>query len=365
MPLAKPDKPFAEFPLWAHPNGQWCRKIGGKPRYFGLWSDPQAALEKYKREYEYHRMGVEPPADCVTLANVLNSFDDDKRALLEAGKIVKRTYDEYVSVCDIIATLGKHRPIESISAADLQKLNHKLGIGKNGQPLSPFSHKRLLTFARMVFRFANEILDCNVKYLVPLKPPAQKLLRLHRAETGERMFTAAELRALLEKADTHLTAIIYLGINCGFGPHDCITLPAAKIKDGFHNYARPKTGVQRRCPLWPETQAAIEAIRDSEHVLNGRVWNRHIIARQFKALCESCEIDGEPLYKAGVTTPYSLRRTFETVAKNADVNQSVIDRIMGHESPTMDAVYNQKVFDKQLLRCVNFVREWLHGSITL
>ncbi len=365
MRLNKPEKPYNDFPLWAHPNGQWCRKIGGKPRYFGVWADPGAALENYRQQYEYLRAGMEPPSDCTTLADVLNAFDDDKRALLDAGKIAERTYNEYMSVCEVIATLGKHRPIASITPLDLKKLSHKLGLGKSGKPVSPVTHKRLLTFARMVFHFANEILDCNVKYRKALKPPEKKLLRERRAAAGERMFSAAEIRALLAKAEPHLKAIIYLGINCGFGPTDCIKLPTDKITNDFHNYGRPKTGVTRRCPLWTETQAAIKAIASDELVLNGRVWTRHTIAREFKALCESCEVDGKIIYKAGITTPYSLRRTFETVAKNADVNQSVIDRIMGHERPDMSEVYNQKTFDKQLIRCTDFVRNWMLGLETL
>jgi integrase len=307
------------------------------------------------------QLGIEPPKDCTTLADVLNAFDDDKKAYLDAGTINDRTYKEYMDVCEVIATLGKHRPFESITPLDLKQLNHKLGRGKRGKPVSPVTHKRLLTYARMVFLFANEILDCNVKYRKALKSPEKSLIRERREAAGERWFSdPAEIRALLAKADDHLKAIIYLGVNCGFGPHDCIKLPASKIVDGFHTYARPKTHVARRCPLWSETQAAIQAVASGEHVLNGRVWNRHVIAHQFKTLCETCGI-----YKAGITTPYSLRRTFETVAKNADVNQSVIDRIMGHERPDMSEVYNQKTFDKQLIRCTDFVRGWLLGTITL
>jgi hypothetical protein len=76
--------------------------------------------------------------------------------------------------------------------------------------------------------------------------------------------------------------------------------------------------------VWPETLAAIKAVAvaSDTHVLNGKQWNRHVIAREFRDLCKECEV-----YRAGITEPYSLRRTFETVAKNADVNQSIIDRI--------------------------------------
>ena len=62
-------------------------------------------------------------------------------------------------------------------------------------------------------------------------------------------------------AGIHMKAMILLGINCGFGPADCGTLPAkgVDLATGWINYPRPKTGVPRRIPLWPETVAAIKA----------------------------------------------------------------------------------------------------------
>ena len=41
----RPSKPYPEFPLFAHNNGQWCRKIRGKLYAFGKWDDHNAALE--------------------------------------------------------------------------------------------------------------------------------------------------------------------------------------------------------------------------------------------------------------------------------------------------------------------------------
>ena len=43
----KPSKPHASFPLTAHNNGQWCKKIRGKIHFFGIWGEPQAALAAY------------------------------------------------------------------------------------------------------------------------------------------------------------------------------------------------------------------------------------------------------------------------------------------------------------------------------
>ena len=45
-------KPFSSFPLTAHNNGQWCKKIRGKIYFFGIWQDSQTALEQYLRQAE-------------------------------------------------------------------------------------------------------------------------------------------------------------------------------------------------------------------------------------------------------------------------------------------------------------------------
>ena len=45
--MAKPSKPSPDFPLFAHSNGQWAKKVKGRLRYFGPWDDSQMALSRF------------------------------------------------------------------------------------------------------------------------------------------------------------------------------------------------------------------------------------------------------------------------------------------------------------------------------
>src|SRR6185369_5506585 len=73
---------------------------------------------------------------------------------------------------------------------------------------------------------------------------------------------AEEVRRLIAAANQPMKAILLVGINAGFGNSDCGNLPlsALDLDAGWLNFPRPKTGVERRCPLWPET---IQAIREA------------------------------------------------------------------------------------------------------
>jgi integrase len=56
-----------------------------------------------------------------------------------------------------------------------------------------------------------------------------------------------------------MRAMDLLGINAGLGNADCgrLVFQAFDLDGGWLDYARPKTGVPRRVPLWPETVAAL------------------------------------------------------------------------------------------------------------
>ena len=73
----KPKNPYAEFPLTAHANGQWCKKIRRKLHFFGKWANADAALQKYLVERDDLQAGRIPQRlsqDVVELGSLAKLF---------------------------------------------------------------------------------------------------------------------------------------------------------------------------------------------------------------------------------------------------------------------------------------------------
>ena len=228
---------------------------------------------------------------------------------------------------------------------------------------------------RAVFKFGldSAMIDRPVIYGPAFKRPSQKTLRLNRASKGARMFEAEELRRVLDAASQPLKAMILLGVNCGFGNSDCGTLPlsALDLEGGWVNYHRPKTGVHRRCPVWPETVEAIkEAItarptpKDPTNAglvfltKQGGSWYKKTednpVSKEMRKLLDGLGINGNRNF-------YALRHTFETVGGEAK-DQVAVDHIMGHTRNDMASVYRERISDARLWAVADHVRGWLFGG---
>ena len=114
---------------------------------------------------------------------------------------------------------------------------------------------------RSVFKFGYDAghLDRPMRFGPGFKKPSRKTLRLNRAAKGPKMFEPQQIHQLLAAAGPAMKAMILLGVNCGFGNADCanLSLKALDLETGWATYPRPKTGIDRRCPLWSETVEAI------------------------------------------------------------------------------------------------------------
>jgi integrase len=368
----KPTKPYPEFPLTAHPAGYWCKKIRGKIHYFGPWDDPDGALDRYLKQKDALHAGRAPRPDsgALTVKALANAFLNHKQAIADAGELSPRTWDEYKETTDLLVReFGKGRLVEDLGPDDFAALRKKMA-----KRWGPVRLGNVIQRVRSVFKFAvdNGLVEKVIRYGQSFQRPSMKVKRLHRVSLGHKLFTADEIRRKIDAADVQLKAMVLLGINCGFGMSDCGRLPlsALDLDRAIIDFPRPKTGLPRRCPLWPETVQAIREsqgkrvkAKDPSHAdlvfltAQGRPWHKE------DASSPACFKVGQLLKRLGINGRkglgfYTLRHTFRTIADEAK-DQPAADFIMGHEVAHMSAVYRERISDERLRAVTDHVRDWL------
>jgi integrase len=412
--VERPKKPYPDFPLTPHPSGAWQKKIRGKIHYFGRWAKRvsgklvriegdgwKEALEEYKAVADDLHAGRTPrvKSDALTVADLCNRFLTAKLRKRESGELGLRMFAEYKEITDlIVSSFDGTRIVDDLAADDFEALRSRMA-----ERWGPIRLGNAITRVKSVFKYAldNGLLDRPVRFGGEFHKPDKAVLRRHRARNGAKMLEASELRLLLDalegkKVETGrsdeqtgepetvtlepnpaLRAMVLLGINAGFSNHDVATLPLAAldIDAGWVDFPRPKTGIARRCPLWPETIAALRAVlanrptakdkADSDLVFlqrSGRRWVRNTEkSRTDNVSVVFCELLKEVgLYRDGLGF-YTLRHVFRTVA-DAARDPVAIDLIMGHTDPTMGGHYRERIDDSRLRAVSDNVLEWLFGS---
>jgi integrase len=373
IPPVRPAKPYADFPMYAHASGQWAKKIRGKLYYFGVWADPDAALKAYLEQKNDLHAGRKPRPDpaAVTVKDVANDFLNAKQALVDNGELSPRTWADYKLVCDmVVAHLGKSRLAEDVGPDDFAALRIKVAKRWGPQRLG----SKLIQYTRCLFKHALDagLIDRAVRFGPGFKRPSKKVLRQNRADAGPKLFTAEDIRRLIDAGGPAMRAMILLGANCGFGNADCGELPlsAVDLDSAVIDYPRPKTGVQRRCPLWPETVAALrDALSKRHEPKSEEDAGLFFVTKYGYGWCKDTSTNpvsqemGKLLKKLCINERkglgfYTLRHTFRTVADEAK-DQPATDFIMGHEVPHMSSVYRETISDGRLRAVVNHVRAWL------
>lgn len=382
-------KPYPGFPLTPHPSGRWCKKIKGKLHYFGKIDNPEAALERFNREWPYLKDGRTPPAvdtgDGCTVKFLCNSFLAAKKSRVESGELSSRSFNDYFRTCKLmVAQLGSTRRVDDLRTEDFEALRGHIASTRELVGI-----KNEVNRCRIVLKYAYSarLIDRPVHFGSSFDRPSTMAMRKAKRAGGPTTFQAEEARKILAAADTQIKAMVLLGLNCGFGNTDCasLPLPAINLESGWVEFPRPKTAVDRRSALWPETVAAVKAAllnrpeprnaAESEIIFltrHGRRWVREqkrgvrgqsegigaidALSQRFAKLLKRLGINSHRNF-------YTLRHTFETVAGESK-DQVAVDSIMGHVDPSMGAQYrpgrvSESVSDSRLLAVAKVVHSWL------
>lgn len=352
------EKPYPTFPLTWHPSGIWCKKVRGKLYYFG--KEPTAALDEWLRVEPYLKTGRTPPAKSgsLTIGELARDFliAQKKRRVDDKNSITENYVADCTRAVARLVGVIDHLAVEHLTPQDFQTLMDSWPKTWNAT-----TRKKQITLIRQIFSFANEqgLLDKPIRF-GSFKSPSKKEIRLAKS-CKKQVFSREEILQVLDKSDKQLKCMILLAISCGLGNTDLAELPVAVVNGEWINYARTKTGIDRKLPLWKEVKQAINDLLETRkydhellfHNRQHQPFNLEDISQKFKRVRNQC----------GIKAPgfYGLRHTFATVASETGYDR-VVKYMMGHSPTDMTSYYVHGIKPALLQEVSNYVHDWLYGT---
>jgi integrase len=344
-----------KFPLTLHPTGQYCKKIKGRTYYFGR--DKKQALERYLDQATYLHGGrnfVQKASNGnMTLKQLSALYLDYQHSKLLAGDLTPKHHNDQIgSLNKLMSFLGQGRTIKNISTLDLQ--NYKRKVQRSYGP--GYRLNLHISVLKAIFDWArkNDILEH-----IPNIDAVSSSRIVHK---DMYTFDSKQISKLLSTADVQMRAMIWLGLNCGFGCTDCAQLKwkGLDLEKSRIRLPRNKTGVTRNFPLWPETVQALKQVPRSgelifyttkghrwvrtlykpEHNGKGKYTTVNAVTAKFSRLLKKCKIQ----VPKG-TGFYALRRTCATLAARSG-DPFALQRLLGHANLQMATRYVQDVSEQ-------------------
>jgi integrase len=337
--------------------------------YFGRGSH-DLALAEYERQAEDLHAGRLPreEPEGLTVHRLCTQFLTAKKEQRDGGELAPRTFLEYAHLCQRLSrAFGKARLVSDLRPDDFAKLRRHMA-----KSWGPVRLKAEIVRSKTAFNWAYKsgLIDRPVVYGEGFQLPSRKTIRKHPAERGPRMFEAPEIRRMLAAAKQPLASMILLGINCGYSNSDLGALPAGALdlETGWANFARVKTGIPRRCPLWPETVRALRewlAVRpeprEEKHrsllfvTRTGGSWGKDIadnpVSKEMRKLLDRLGIDGHRNF-------YALRHALQTIGDESG-DFLAVRHVMGHATNDIADVYRERMSEARLRKVTEHVRAWL------
>ncbi|HWE95985.1 MAG TPA: tyrosine-type recombinase/integrase [Tepidisphaeraceae bacterium] len=379
--MKRPAKPYPDFPLTPHPNGQWVKKVKGDLFYFGRWKEDSRgvnALADWLSRKDaifagLDKLRVAAVADDMTLGRLMGMFLESRRAAMLAKELSPTTYGDYlrelqsfVNTCGADAKAAALRPEHFAKYASDLRATRKLGL---------HARKRVTQYVKAMLNWGagNGYFPAPTygnEFAAPdTRPDAirQAKARGGKKDFSKRIVSGVEIDQLYDRANPQFKAIILLGVNCGLGPADIGRLCWRHVclDTGEMNMPRGKTGAERRGYLWKRTRTALARVAALKH-------NQAALARDGQEALVFWSRKAVPMYrerevvKDGVSvgvkidnaisitfgryarelklegvTHYRLRHTFKTLGKKAK-DRDALNMMMGHREGTTGEVYDHE-----------------------
>jgi len=344
-----------KFPLTLHKTGQYCKKITGKFYYFG--SDKQQALERYYEQAAYLHKGkgmkLKSTGESISLKTLCNLYLDHQESRAAIGEVkLRHVYDQTLILRSFVKFTGSNRLVSEVSTLDLQSYRRKL-VSALKTPNTINNH---ISTIKAMYNWAleNEIVD--------IIPNLKAVKKIAITRNDRPTFTITQIQKLLQDASNQMKAMIWLGLNCGFGCTDCAELRWTNLdlENGRVNFPRGKTGIGRNLPLWPETVQVIKEVPKQRELVfytrRGNPWVRTILNKNEDGREKYSKDDAvskefsKLMKKTGIQAQngvgfYTLRRTAATLAA-ASGDPFAVQKLLGHANVKMASTYVQNISEQ-------------------
>ena len=289
----------------------------------------------------------------MTLKQLCDLYLQYQHSRVLAGALTPKHYKNDIdSLGRLMSFLGQSCRIEGISTLDLQNYKRKL------QSMYGSVHRLNLNISVMkaMFHWArrNDVLET-----IPNIDAISKGKIVHKEMYT---FNSEQIKKLLSAADVKIKAMIWLGLNCGFGCTDCGKLKwkDLDLKNGRVRLPRNKTGVGRNFPLWLETIQALKEVPRSGQLVfytsQGQPWVTTVIKtngdgeREYTSVNRITPTFSRLIKKVRIHAPkgtgfYALRRTAATMAARSG-DPFAVQRLLGRVDLTMATRYVQNVSEQ-------------------
>src|SRR5262249_25739363 len=140
-------------------------------------ADPDGALTKYLAQKDALHAGRKPRSDgeAVTVKDVVNTFLNAKKALVDAGELSALTWNDYHLIGSaLIRQAGKARFVADLDASDFAALRKHMA-----KRWGPHRILKLVQYIRSMFKHAWEtgLIPNPVRFGPDFKRPSKKVLR--------------------------------------------------------------------------------------------------------------------------------------------------------------------------------------------
>lgn len=366
--MMRPNKPYPDFPLFPHPNGQWCKKVNKIPYYFGSWKDDpkgEQAILNWKARQDDIRAGIDTPKPAVktavtlTLGRLKDEFLKDRAVQVSAGDLSPRTLADYqTEIATFVQAVGSTLQVAQIGPGHFKAYHDETMIQK--RKLGRHARKRIMAYIKAMFRWGHgnddpkfPLPDFGNSFVAPDTSPEALSMAKERAgeaDYSELIVTGDQINQMVKHSSVNMQAVILLGVNIGIGPADLGRLRWSDIdlEHGVFKKPRWKTGVKRRSYIWKRTRRVLIQIKLANQPVetdlvfrtkfgkpfyletvgtDSEVTCHKVISNYIFGLVRRLRLKGIDL--KGVTHQ-RLRHTFATLGMKAR-DQEALDWAMGHK----------------------------------